>query len=240
MVGGFTDGHLSSSQHMKLLGVILVLVFVGASCADDQVVLERGPLGPASYEVEVNAEGGSTNLNEHREARLRIDPAGGGANFALRTDAGEMITAQLRRGDDGAVNLRRVRGVPVEQSGQAELASLVGQLDPPLPQEPVRIGESWSSRRTIRTASLRASLRTELEIARFRRINATDTAELEGTVTGRLSTSTGAGTLSGELQGNTRIAWAVRAGRVVSADTTLVWTLSDGETVTLVTRVRPR
>jgi hypothetical protein len=32
----------------------------------------------------------------------------------------------------------------------------------------------------------------------------------------------------------------VEAGRVVAADTTLIWTLSDGNRVTLETVVRPR
>jgi hypothetical protein len=225
---------------MKRLAAILVAFLAASACADDQVVLERGPLGPASYDVEVTAEGGSTDLREHREASLRIDPQGGGADFALRTEAGGLITAELRRSDEGSVNLERVRGVTVERAGQAELASLVGQLDPPLPRDPVRIGERWSSSRRIRTDTLRATLRTQLGIARFRRIASMDTAELEGTVTGRLNTTSSAGTLSGTLEGRTRIAWAVRAGRVVAADTTLIWTLSDGDQVTLLTRVRPR
>jgi hypothetical protein len=225
---------------MTRLAAIFVVFLASTACADDQVVLRRGPLGPASYEVEVTAEGGSTDLREHRQASLRIDPQPGGADFALRTDAGQIITAQLRRTKAGAVNLERVRGVPVDRSSEAELASLVSQLDPPLPREAVRIGERWSSSRRILTDSVRSTLRTQLGIARFRRIATMDTAELEGTVTGRLASSSAAGTLSGSLEGRTRIAWAVRAGRVVAADTTLVWTLTDGERVTLVARVRPR
>ncbi|MGH2758922.1 MAG: hypothetical protein ACRDKJ_05085, partial [Actinomycetota bacterium] len=81
---------------MKRLAAILALLSAGAACADDRVVLRRGPLGPASYEVEVTAEGGSTDLREHREASLRIDPQPeGGADFDLRTDDGHNITAQL-------------------------------------------------------------------------------------------------------------------------------------------------
>lgn len=226
---------------MKLLAAAFISFLALGACVDDRVALRRGPLGPASYEVEVTAEGGSTELREHREASLRIDPQpDGGADFALTTDAGHNITALLRRTRTGTVNLERVRGVPVDQSSEAELASLVGQLDPPLPDDAVRIGEAWSSSRRIRTDTVRSTLRTGLEIARFRRIASMDTAELEGRISGRLSTSGASGTLTGSLRGRTRIAWAVRAGRVVAADTTLVWTLSDGERVTLVVRVRPR
>jgi hypothetical protein len=225
---------------MKPLAGIVLLLLVATACVDDQVVLERGPLGPASYEVEVSAEGDTTDVDEHRTATLRISPRTGGADFALRTESGEQITARLRRLDDGSVDLERVRGVAVDRSGEAELASLVGQLAPPLPRDPVRIGERWSSSQRIRTSTLEATLRTGLEIARFRRIASTDTAELEGTVTGQIRTTSTTGVLSGALRGKTRIAWAVRSGRVVSAETELVWTLSGGDRVTLETRVRPR
>lgn len=221
-----------------LLALSLVAI-IATACVDDQVVLERGPLGPAAYEVEVTAAG-APELREHRTASLRIDPRPDGADFSLRTPTGGLITARIHRGEDGSVDLERVRGVPVDRSGQAELASLVGQLAPPLPTEPVRIGEKWSSRQFIRTNSLQATLRTELAIARFRRIGSTDTAELDGTVTGRLNTSGATGSLAGELEGHTKIAWAVRAGRVVASDTQLVWELSSGDNVTLETRVRPR
>ena len=233
------DNGLSSSPVKRAAGVLLLALAVSA-CVDDQVVLERGPLGPASYEVEVAAEGDTTDVREHRTATLRINPRESGADFELRTEAGSLITARLRRRDDGSVDLERVRGAPVDRSGEAELASLVGQLAPPLPREPVRIGESWSSSQRIRTSALLATLRTELGIARFRRIDSTDAADLEGTVTGRLRTTTTTGVLSGALRGKTRIAWAVRSGRVVAAETELVWTLSGGDQVTLKTRVRPR
>jgi hypothetical protein len=223
---------------MRWLVVLTALVTIGVACADDRVTLERGPLGPASYEVEVAAEG--TELGEHRTATLRIDPREGGADFELRTGAGSRITARLRSQDDGTVDLEGVRGVPVDRSGEAELASLVGQLAPPLPPEPVRIGERWSSSQRIRTSTLQATLRTELGIARFRRIAGRDAAELRGTVSGQLRTTTTTGVLSGSLRGTTRIAWAVRSGQVVSADTQLVWTLAGGDRVTLRTRVQPR
>jgi hypothetical protein len=225
---------------MKRLAAAAALLLAATACVDDQVVLTRGPLGPSSYEVEVNASSDATELEEHRAATLRITPRTEGAEFTLRTDTGDLITARIRRRKDGTIDLERVRGAPVDRSGEAELASLVGQLAPPLPHDPVRIGERWSSRQHIRTNTLRASLRTELGIARFRRLASTDTAELEGVVSGNLQTNSTAGFLQGAIEGKTRIAWAVRAGRVVSAETQLVWTLSGGDRVSLETRVRPR
>ncbi len=224
---------------MKRTVAALALLVAATACVDDRVVLRRGPLGPASYEVEVRAN--ANDLEEHRLATMRITPRRGAVDFELRAEPqGREITAHIRRRRDGTIDLERVRGAPVDRSGEAELASLVGQLAPPLPTEPVRIGEQWSSGQHIRTNTLRATLRTELGIARFRRIAAIDAAQLEGTVKGRLETNTPAGFLSGELRGRTSIAWAVRSGRVVSAQTELVWTLATGDRVTLETRVRPR
>ncbi|HYZ93156.1 MAG TPA: hypothetical protein VFA34_12315 [Actinomycetota bacterium] len=221
--------------------VPIALLLVAASCVDDQVVLRRGPLGPAAYEVEVSASGGGQGLEEHRLASLRITPRKDGSDFALRAEPeGRQITARIRRRRNGTIDLLGVRGAPVDRSRQAELASLVGQLAPPLPLSPVRIGEQWSSSQHIRTSTLRAVLRTELGISRFRRIASIDAAQLEGTVRGQLETNTPAGFLSGRLRGLTSIAWAVESGRVVSSETNLVWTLTGGDTVTLVTRVRPR
>ena len=220
--------------------VAVALLLTTVSCTDDQVELRRGPLGPASYEVEVKATTNETDLAEHRLATMRITPRAGGVEFALKAEpGGRVITAQIRRRRDGSIDLERVRGAPAVRSGQAELASLVGQLAPPLPDEPVRIGEQWSSSQHIRTNTLRATLRTELGIARFRRIAATDAAQLEGTVVGRLETNTQFGFLSGPLRGRTTIAWAVESGRVVSAETELDWRLASGDRVTLETRVRP-
>ena len=68
----------------------------------------------------------------------------------------------------------------------------------------------------------------------------TDDTEFAGDVTGRLSTSGPRGTFSGTLVGQTEIVWAVRPGRVVAADTHLVWTLGGSDRVTLDTRVRSR
>jgi hypothetical protein len=224
---------------MRRLAAIVACLMAASACSDDHVMLERGPLGPASYEVEVRAEG-ANELREHRLATLRIAPRAGGAAFALRTQAGEVIRAELRRRRDGSVDLAGVTGARVDRSRETELASLVGQLNPPLPREPVRLDEQWASTQRIRTRSLHATLRTELGIARFRRIASTDAAELEGTVTGRLRTTGRQGVLSGTLEGRTQIDWAVRTGRVVAAETTLVWTLQGGDRVTLETRVSPR
>jgi hypothetical protein len=221
----------------RALSLLLCSFLVcGAACTDDRVTLRRGPLGPASYELRVRAQGQETEAEEH-EATLAITPAGDGANFVLRTTEGEFLTAELRFGADGSANLARIRGGVT--SGQ-ELASLVGQLNPPLPSTPVRLGKRWSSAQRISTQSLRALLRTTLRIARFRRVASTDAAELVGDVSGTLRVTGSSRVLSGRLSGTTRIVWAVKAGRVVAADTDLVWVLTDGNRVTLGTVVRPR
>jgi hypothetical protein len=219
--------------------LVCVAVLVSSTaCTDDRVTLRRGPLGPASYELRVSAQGQAREgAEEEHRATLAITPAGDGANFVLRTTEGEFLTAELRFGKDGSANLARVRGGVT--SGQ-ELASLVGQLNPPLPSTPVRLGKRWSSAQRISTQTLRALLRTTLRIVRFRRVASTDAAELVGDVSGTLRVTGGSRTLSGRLSGTTRIVWAVDAGRVVAADTDLVWTLGDGNRVTLGTVVRPR
>jgi hypothetical protein len=213
------------------------LLISGIACTDDRVTLRRGPLGPASYELRVHAEGQARERAEEHRATLAITPAGRGANFVLRTTEGEFLTAELRLGADGSANLARVRGGVT--SGQ-ELASLVGQLNPPLPSTPVRLGKRWSSAQRINTQALRALLHTTLRIVRFTRVASTDAAELVGDVSGTLRVTGGSRPLSGRLSGTTRIVWAVDAGRVVAADTDLVWTLGDGNRVTLGTVVRPR
>ena len=221
----------------RAVSLLLCTVLLSSSaCTDDRVTLQRGPLGPASYELRVRAQGQASETEEH-EATLAITPADGGANFALRTTEGELLTAELRFGPDGSANLARVRGGVT--SGQ-ELASLVGQLNPPLPSTPVRLGKRWSSAQRISTQTLRALLRTTLRIARFRRVASTDAAELVGDVSGTLRVTGGSRVLTGRLSGKTRIVWAVDAGRVVAADTDLVWTLTDGNRVTLATQVRPK
>ncbi len=225
---------------MRAAAVIVVFLLSAAACTDDRVTFSRGPLGPASYQVEVIARGDTSGLDERHSATLRIAPLGEGARFTLRTSPGEIVTADLELLDDGSVDLQRVRGVTVEGAGQTELASLVGQLNPPLPKRRVRLGDSWSSTQRITTRALSASLRTELRMVRFRRVASTDAAELTGDVTGRLRVTDAARVLSGELVGRTKILWAVRSGRVAAADTQLLWELSDGTRVTLQTSVEPR
>src|SRR5262245_48280801 len=133
--------------------LLLALAAAFAACTDDRVTLRRGPLGPASYELRVHAQGQPREKAEEHRATLAITPADGGADFVLRTTEGEFLTAELRFGADGSANLARVRGGVT--SGQ-ELASLVGQLNPPLPSTPVRLRKSWSSAQRITTETLRA------------------------------------------------------------------------------------
>lgn len=223
-----------------MFGFAMLAVLVTVACTDDRVTFARGPLGPANYEVEVRASGDESDLDERHSATLAIEPREEGARFSLRTSPGELVTADLRLLPDGSVDLTRVRGTPVEGSGQTELASLAGQLNPPLPRRPVRLGDSWSSTQRITTQALSASLRTRLRMVRFRRIAGMDGAEFAGEVTGRLRVTEAARVLEGTLTGRTKIVWAVRSGRVASADTRLVWELSDGTRVTLETSVQPR
>jgi hypothetical protein len=230
---------MQDMNHARSTALAFALCVLAAGCTDDRVTLERGPLGPARYEVAVRAEDNEGDLDEEHRATLRVDPRTEGATFALRATGGRLVTADLRILEDGSVDLRRVRGAPVQGSGQTELASLVGQLNPPLPDDPVRLGERWSSTQRITTRALAASLNTELRMVRFRRVASTDAAELVGEVSGRLRVNDPTRVLEGRLGGTTRIVWAVRAGRVVEAETSLNWSLSDGNTVTLDTTVRP-
>ena len=225
----------------RLLVVLVCLAAFATACTDDQVFLDRGPIGPARYRVEVKAEGPVAEIILSREASLRVDPRPDGAALTLRpkSEGAKIINADIRLLGDGSVQLNRIRGASVAGSGQTDLASLAGQLNPPLPSERVRIGEEWSSTQRITTQTLRASLRTRLHIVRFTRISEVDAAEFEGPVSGRLSTTGASGTFEGRLSGRTRIVWAVEAGRVMSADTSLVWTLSSGDRVTLKTVVTP-
>src|SRR5688572_7224741 len=150
---------------MKRIVCVGLIALAASSCVDDRVEIVRGPLGPASYEVEVDAEGGPDVPRARHRATLRIDPSDDGAKFALRTQGGGLVTAEMRFARDGSVDLVRVRGAPVG-SGQTELASLVGQLNPPLPDGPVRLGDRWSSTQRISTRALQASLNTSLRMVR--------------------------------------------------------------------------
>src|SRR5687767_11414734 len=185
---------------MKLGFALVACALIATSCTDDRVTLSRGPLGPARYEVEVRAADNEGALDEEHRATLNVDPRREGATFALRA-AGRLVTADLRILEDGSVDLRRVRGAPVQGPGHTELASLVGQLNPPLPSGPVRLNERWSSTQRIRTRALVASLSTELRMVRFRRVASTDAAELVGDVSGRLRVNDPSRVLEGRLGG---------------------------------------
>jgi hypothetical protein len=225
---------------MRRVAAIIAALLAATACVDDRIALVRGPLGPAAYDVQARAESASSDLRENLRATLRVSPRSGGTAFSLETPSGEVIDAQLRRLEDGSVQLDRVSGAPFDQTGETDLASLVGQLDPPLPRGMVRLGQQWSSTQEIQTDALRATFRTELRLVRFRRIASTDAADLRGDVTGRLRTSGTSGVFTGSLEGQTRIDWAVRTGRVVAAETSLLWRLAGGDRVTLQTTVRPR
>jgi hypothetical protein len=224
---------------MKRIFVTLVLIgLVCTACGSDRVRLARGSLGPAHYEVEVRATGASVGLHTFRRADLLVHAEPQGAVFRLRAAGGVAISADVLLGPDGSVFLERVRGAG---SGvEADLASLVGQLSPSLPKRPVRLGEHWSSSQRINTSSLETSLHTVFHIVRFRRLAGQDTADFAGDISGRVRTTNPRGTFSGTLVGHTEVAWSVRAGRVVMAQTSLVWTIVNAGRVTLDTVVRPR
>lgn len=224
---------------MRLAAAICLVVLVGSSCSDDRVTFARGPLGPARYEIDVRASGEVTTLSEHRSATLAVSPRPAGAAVTLHSSGERVIQADLQRLEDGTLVLKRVRGAQVDTTGHADLGSLVGQLDPPLPGRPVRLGDTWSSTQRISTDTLTARVYTKLRIVRYLRIAGTDAAELEGEVAGRLSTQGESGIFQGSLRGRTRIAWSVGPGRVASADTNLIWTLNNGNRVVLDTQLRP-
>lgn len=224
------------SAPLKAAAVLLMLIL--QACVDDRVSFERGPLGPASYEVTVTASNDASEDVQEHVASLRVEQRAEDARLTLRSDGG-LVTVDLDVEPDGSANLARLRGAPSDTSSSTELASLAGQLNPPLPSGPVRIGDSWSSTQKISTKVLAASLQTELRLRRFTRVASTDAASFIGEVSGSLKVTEGATALQGQLEGTTRILWAVEAGRVVEADTDLLWTLSDGSEVELSTRVRP-
>jgi hypothetical protein len=187
----------------------------------------------------VKASNTATKGAETHHATLRVAPSPGGARFDLRS-GNDRVTADLRLGRNGSVDLERVHGASVQAGRQTELASLVGQLNPPLPPRAVRLGQHWSSTQRITTETLSALLRTRLRMVRFRRVASTDAAEFVGDIIGLLRVNDAGRVLQGRLTGDVTILWAVRAGRVVSATTNVVWTLSDGNRVTLSTSVQPR
>ncbi|HVL81043.1 MAG TPA: hypothetical protein VM840_05560 [Actinomycetota bacterium] len=216
-----------------------LLALVCAGCADDRVRLERGPLGPASYRVTFEVTGDPAVRTEPVTAQLTVTDLGDGA--ALRLDVGDEIpiVTEFVRGPDGRLVLDTVQGVSPSSAGEADLASIVDQLDPPLASGPVRMREPWSARRRITTEVLRADLTTRLEVVRFHRVAGTDAAELRGTVTGRLRTTGTTGTFDGRVVGTTTIDWALAPGRVAASRTELRWAIPDIGTVLLRTSVSP-
>lgn len=219
----------------RILAILLLLV---VACADDRITLHRGPLGPASYRIVISVDGVRAVGRDTVEASLRVRRRRAGATLTLTVDGRRPVIATLAS-SSGRLELERVRGGAPGSVGEADLASLVGQLDPPLPPRAVRLREPWSETRRIATAALSATLRSDLRIERFRRIDGVDAAELVGTVAGDLRTASDRGTFEGRVEGRTTIAWELGAGRVVASRTHLVWTTTDAGRVVLDADVRP-
>jgi hypothetical protein len=222
----------------RVVVTLFCFALLANACSSDRVHLARGSLGPAHYEVEVRASGSAVGLHTFRRADLRVEARPEGAVFRLRGESGNVIRADVLLTPDGSVFLERVRGAG--PAVEADLASLVGQLSPSLPERPVRLGQHWSSTQHINTQSLATSLHTVFRIVRFRRLAGTDAADFAGKITGRVRTTNPRGTFSGTLVGQTEVAWSVRAGRVVMAQTSLVWSIENSGTVTLDTLVKPK
>ncbi len=225
---------------MSRLILPVAILVVLASCVSDEVSLVRGPLGPATYEVELSVAGSPAIHAESVQATLAVQEGDAGATLTLTVPGEGPITAELRRKPGGRLDLESVQGVSPSSAGEADLASLVGQLDPPLPEEAVRLGERWSATRRITTDILRASLRSDLRLVRFRRLGGTDAGEIVGDVSGRLRTDGPSGTFEGTVTGTTRIFWALRPGRVVASETDLVWRIEGTGEIRLRSVVQPR
>lgn len=223
-----------------LLAATLVLAAACAGCVDDRVLLERGPLGPADYSVRLSVRGDPAAATDAVTAALRVEDRPDGASLRLSVSGEPPVVAELRRLSTGKLELEAVEGVSPGSAGEADLASLVGQLDPPLSPRPVRLREPWSSDRRIATQSLDAVLRSRLRIVRFRRTAGVDAAELRGDVSGTLKTQSAAGVFSGTVRGRTTIAWALGLGRLASSETRLVWTIPGVGRLVVLTVVGPR
>lgn len=221
-----------------LVAALLVLV-TATACTDDRVTLTRGDLGPAAYEVRLDVSGESAVAPQPIDARLEVSRRGEGAILELTVDGSDPILAELERLPSGRLELETVEGVSPRSAGEADLASLVGQLDPPLPPEPVRIGEAWSQSQGIDTESFDAELTSRLRITGFRRIRGSDVAELAGTITGELHATGPGGDFEGTVSGDTRISWALDPGRLAASDTRLVWQIPGVGEVGLDSVLRP-
>jgi len=218
---------------------VIALLLTSSACVDERVDLQRGPLGPATYEVTFSVTGDPAVRTEPVTAVLDVEDRPDGA--VLRLDIGDdvPVITEFVRTPEGRLFLDTVQGVSPSSAGEADLASIVDQLDPPLAGRPVRMRESWSARRRIDTDVLTADLRTRMEVVRFLRVAGVDAAELRGRVTGTLETTGATGTFSGRVEGTTRVDWALSPGRVAASRTDLRWTIPDIGTVRLQTSVRP-
>jgi hypothetical protein len=221
----------------RLLTILLALSLC-AACVDDRITLQRGPLGPAAYRIVISVDGVRAVGRDTVRATLRVARRRAGATLTLTVDGRKPVVATLAS-TDGRLELEEVRGGSPGSVGEADLASLVGQLDPPLPPKAVRLREPWSETRRIATAALTATLRSDLRIERFRRIAGVDAAELVGNVQGDLRTASDRGSFEGRVQGRTTIDWELGSGRVVASRTHLVWTTTNAGRVVLDADVRP-
>ncbi len=224
---------------MTRLVAVLVLVCSLTACSDDRVTLRRGPIGPARYDVRTQVSGSSALGREALDAVLRVSDSDYGARLQLDVGDGPPIVAELVRDSSGKLSLDTVQGVSPRSAGEADLASIVEQLDPPLTRRPVRLRDRWSSTRRISTETITARLTSRLRLSRFVRSGGRDAAELVGIVSGTLNTTGPSGTFSGRVSGRTTIAWQLDPGRVGSSQTRLVWTIRDVGRVVLQTSVTP-
>jgi len=224
---------------MRRAAATVVCLLAMGGCADDRVVLSRGPLGPASYTVTFDVSGEVALAAETVSADLDVAPTDDGAVLRLAIADDEPIIAELRRTDDGRLSLETVQSVSPPSAGETDLAALVGQLDPPLADAPVRIGDEWASVRRIATGTVEAELRTQLRLVRFARVGGDDSAVLQGGVSGTLRTTTPSGTFTGRVSGSTEMAWVLDPGRLAASETTLRWNIEGAGEVEIRTRVAP-
>jgi hypothetical protein len=218
--------------------IVLIASLALASCLDDHVRLHRGALGPAAYRVELSIRG-RPSVSTRESAGLVVMPTSDGARLSLRVAGQDPLTASLKRMPNGQLSLDSVQGIAPSSAGEADLAQIVSQLDPPLPGRRVRMGSTWSNTRQINTEAVASTLTSHLRLARFRRIRDADAADITGTVSGRLRAALPTGVFSGTVKGQTEIAWNMRAGRLAESSTTLVWAIPDSGDIVVRIAVRP-
>lgn len=219
---------------------VALLVLAASSCLSDAVALGRGPLGPARYEVDLEVTGDATVREEAVSAELEIVERPRGATLRLVVEGDEPLVAEVDRLASGRLTLDTVQGVSPPSAGEADLASLVTQLDPPLPGGRVALRDAWTRTRRITTDTLDARLRSRLRTLGFRRVAGHDSVEIGGEVSGRLRTEGPAGSFSGRVSGETRFTWLVDEGRLGTSETVLRWSISDSGDLVVRTSIRPR